>query len=181
MKALVSLLVSIGILMLVTSQTSSGLAQGTEINLIGQEYKWEPFGAAKISQNDTGLKISAKTDFKDELWSRAFLTIQMNSATNRTLNLNLGYASNSVEGKISEYGSTASLEKAKFQAEFRDKNGNKTLWSSVLNNTRGQPVNQTFSVPSKILNQPIEFRLYIMTNGPGQHTLDVNKATIEIH
>jgi len=176
-----SSLISISIIILITNQIPSVLAQVPEINLISQEYKWEPFGAAKISQNDTGLNIAVRTDFKDELWSRGFLPIQLNSATNRSLNLNLEYASNSVEGKVSQYGAIASLQKAKFQAEFRDKNGDKMLWSSVLNSTEGQPVNQTFDLPSNLINQQLEFRLYIMTNGPGQHTLDVNKADIVIH
>jgi hypothetical protein len=166
------------IIILIINQIPYVLAQVPEINLMGQEYKWEPFGAAKISQNDTGLNISVKTDFRDELWSRAYLTTQINSTTNRSMILDIGYASSTSEGSISEYGSTASLAKAKFQAEFRDRNSDKILWSAALNNTNGQQVNQKFTLPGNIINQPVEFRLYIMTNGPGQHVLDVSKATL---
>ena len=175
-----SSIILVSIIMLITNQIPSVLAQVPDRNLISQKYKWEPFGAAKISQNDTGLNIAVDTDFEDELWSRAFLTIQLSSATNKSLNLNLEYASNSIEGKVSQYGSIASLQKAKFQAEFRDKNDDKMLWSSVLNNTRGKTVDQTFTLPSSMLNQPVEFRLYIMTSGPGQHILNVKNATMAI-
>ena len=166
--------------MLIANQIPSGLAQVSELNLINQQYKWESFGAAKISQDDSVLNISVNTDFGDQLWSRAFLTTQFNSSANSSPKLNLEYSSNSVEGKISKYGATASLEKAKFQVEFRDESIDKILWSSVLNNTKGQTLNHIYPIPSSILNQPVEFRLYIMTNGPGQHILNVNKATITI-
>ena len=88
---------------------------------------------------------------------------------NKSQILNLDYASRSFFGN------------ATFFAEIRGKNNSNILWSSFLNNTNGVLSNGTFTLPNDILNQPIEFRLYAATIGPGEHILHVKKASIIIY
>jgi len=144
-------------------------AQGQEMNLIGQQNKWEPYAAAILLQNNTDLNVRVITDNNGKLWNRIFLPTQINSTTNKSQILNLDYASRSFFGN------------ATFFAEIRDTNNSNILWSSFLNDTNGVLSNGTFTLHDNILNQPIEFRLYAATNGPGEHVLHVKKASIIIH
>ena len=66
--------------------------------------------------------------------------------------------------------------------ENNDTNGTKRrLWSSFLHDTSGKLTNETFILPDEVVNKPVEFRLYAITNGPGEHILTVKKASIIIH
>jgi len=110
------------------------------------------------------------------MYNRAFLPVQINSTMNKSLILNLDYASQSAKGN------------AKFMAEIRDNSSevtdnssNKILWYNGLNNTNGQLSNETHTIPNDILNRPLELRLYAITNGTGEHILSVKKASIMIH
>jgi hypothetical protein len=172
-KQITIVLISLGIITSFVGQWSSAIAQNQEINLIGQQNIWKPFGRDTIlSQNNTDLHIIVKTDNNGKLWNRIFLQTQVNSTTNTTNKspiLNL------------DYGSRSFLGNATFFAEIRGKNSSNILWSSFLNNTNGLLSNGTFTLPYHILNLPIEFRLYLTTNGIGEHILHVKKATIMIH
>jgi hypothetical protein len=167
-KMIIFLVISLSILTLLTSQWLSGLAQIPEINLIDKQHVWRPFYDAIISQNNGDLNIVVVTAHKDKIWSRAFLPTQVNSPVNRSVLLTLNYTSES------------SNPNATFLAEFRDNSSSKFLWSSPLNDTSGQLSTETFTLPSDIVNRPVEFRLYIITNSPGEHTLTVKKAGIII-
>ena len=160
-------LISFGIIMSFVGQWSSAGAQIQEISLIGQQNKWEPFAAEILSQNNTDLDMMVKTDNNGKLWNRIFLPTQINSTTNKSQFLNL------------DYGSKSLLGNGTFFAEIRGKN-NSILWSSFLNNTNGLLSNKTFTLHNNILNQPIEFRLYTATNGPGEHILHVKKLSLTI-
>ena len=169
-KQITIVLISLGIITSFVGQWSSAIAQNQEINLIGQQNIWKPFGRdTTLSQNNTDLNIIVKTDNNGKLWNRAFLPTQINSTTNKSSILNL------------DYGSRSFLGNATFFAEIRGKNSSNILWSSFLNNTNGLLSNSTFTLPNHILNLPIEFRLYVTTNGTGEHILHVKKASIMIH
>jgi len=176
-KLIIALVIALSILTLLTSQWPLGLAQSQEIdlipsqeiNLIDNKHTWKRYGDTIISQNQSNLQIVVVTAHKDKTHSRAFLPTQINSTMNKSLILNLDYASQSNKGN------------ATFFVEIRNKNNSNILWSDFLNNTNGLLTNKTFTLPNNILNQPIEFRLYAATNGPGEHILTVKKASIIIH
>jgi hypothetical protein len=175
-KLIIALVIALSILTLLTSQWPWGVAQSQEIilipsqeiNLIDNKHTWKPYGDTIISQNQSNLEIVVVTAHKEKIHSRAFLPTQINSAMNKSL-LNLDYASQSNRGN------------ATFFAEIRAKNSSNILWDDFLNNTNGVLSNSTFTLPNNILNQPIEFRLYLATNGTGEHILHVKKASIMIH
>jgi len=171
-KQITIVLISLGIITSFVGGWSSAIAQNQEINLIGQQNIWKPNAAAILSQNNTDLNIIVKTDNNGKLWNRIFLQTQINSTTNTTNKspiLNL------------DYGSRSFLGNATFFGEIRGKNNSNILWDDFLNNTNGVLSNSTFTLPNNILNQPIEFRLYLATNGTGEHILHVKKASIMIH
>jgi len=143
----------------------SALAQIQEINLIDEKNRWRPFGAAILTQNNTELNVIVVADHNDTLWSRAFLPTQINASANKSPILNL------------DYGSKSHLGNATFFSEIRDKKNN-ILWNKFLNDTSGVLTQSTFTLPNNILNQPIEFRFYVVTNGSGEHTLDVKRASL---
>lgn len=129
---------------------------------------WKPFSSAIVSQNGTDIYMIVVTDFNSTLWNRVYLPIQINSTTNSSVLFDLDYSTMSNSGN------------ATFFSEVRDNSSNKVLWTKFLNNTNGQVVNQSFSLPSNIKNIPLEFRLYITTNSAGEHALDVKKAILTV-
>jgi len=184
LKLIIALVIALSTLTLLTSQWPWGVAQSQEIilipsqeiNLIDNKHTWKPFGDTIISQNQSNLQIVVVTAHKDKTQSRAFLPTQINSTMNKSLILNLDYASQSTKGN------------ATFMAQIRDNtskvtdnSSSKILWYNRLNNTNGQLSNETHTIPSNILNRPVELRLYAITNGPGEHILTVKKASIMIH
>ena len=110
------------------------------------------------------------------MYNRAFLPIQINSTMNKSLILNLDYASQSARGNA-----TFLAEIRDNSSEVTDNSSNKILWYNRLNNTNGQLSNETHAIPSNIVNRPVELRLYAITNGTGEHILDVKKASIVLH
>ena len=152
------------------------LAQSQEINLIDNKHTWKPFFDAIVSQNQSNLHIVVATAHKDKIYSRAFLPIQINSTMNKSLILNLDYASQSTKGNA-----TFTAEIRDNTSEVTDNSSSKILWYNRLNNTNGQLSNETHTIPNNIVNRPVEFRLYAITNGPGEHILTVKKASIMIH
>ena len=168
---IVKISVSIILLFIITftGQWSPALAQNADINLLGQNSTWHPFSAAIVSQNDTSLEILVATNHTDKLWNRAYLPIRILAPTNTTnssVQLTLEYASKSYVGNGS------------FLAQVRDNSTSAIIWTSPLNNTNGQLFNKTFTLPSSILNKVVEVRLYATSTGPGEHTLEVKKATM---
>jgi len=145
----------------------SALAQIQEINLIDQKNIWKPFAAAILSQNNIELNVIVVTDHNGTLWNRAFLQTQINASADKSPILNL------------DYGSKSYLGNATFFSEIKGNSSN-ILWNKFLNDTNGVPTKSAFTLPNHILNQPIEFRLYLVTNGPGEHTLDVKRASLII-
>ena len=145
----------------------SALAQIQEINILDQKNIWKPFSAAILAQNNTELNVLVVTNNNSTLWNRAYLQTQINGSANKSPILDLDYESKSYLGN------------ATFLSEIRDNSSNR-LWHKFLNDTSGVLTKSTFTLPNHILNQPIEFRLYLITNGSGEHTLDVKRANLII-
>ena len=138
------------------------------MNLIGQQTKWQPAGAAHISQNDSNLEILVVTNKTDKTWNRAYLPMRILSNAS-SIHFTVEYASKSNSGN------------ATFVAQVRD-NSSKVLWRGYLeNNTGNQLFNKTFTLPNSILNRPVEFRFNVITNGTGDHVLDIKKATMSFN
>jgi hypothetical protein len=174
-KLIIPLVIALSILTLLTSQLPWVVAQSQEINLIDNKHTWKHFFDANVTQNQSNLHIVVVTAHNDTIYSRAFLPIQINSTTHKPLILNLGYASQSAKGN------------ATFGAEIRGNisgvtgnSSNMILWHHKLNNTNSQLSNETFTIPSGIVNRPVELRLLAITNGPGEHILNVKKATVMV-
>ena len=164
---MVSVILSLSIIITLLSQVPV-LAQNFKINLIHKQFIWKPYSAAILSQNDTDLSIVALTNTTEKLWNRGYLPIQLNYTNGSSILFNL------------EYATLSDLGNATFMSEVRDNVTNTVLWSSKLTNTNGQLSNNTFALPATILNKPVEFRLVIITNETGQHSLDVKKAAVTI-
>ena len=138
------------------------------MNLIGQQTKWQPAGAAHISQNNSDLEILVVTNKTDKTWNRAYLPMRI-----------LSNAS-SIHFTV-EYAAQSKLGNASFLEQVRD-NSSKVLWRGYLeNNTGNQLFNKTFTLPNSILNRPVEFRFNVITNGTGDHVLDIKKATMSFN
>ena len=144
-------------------------AQNPEISLLSQQTVWQPFAAAIVTQNQSGLDILVVTNFTTELWNRGYLPISINSSDNKPMLFNLQYSSDSYQGN------------ARLIAEVRDNKSSEVLWSHGLNNTRGQLSDQFFVLPATVLNKPVEFRLYIITEGVGEHSMTVKKASLSFY
>jgi len=164
---MVSVILSLSIIITLVTQVPV-LAENFKINLIHKQFIWRPYSAAILSQNDTDLGIVAITNTTEKLWNRGYLPIQLNYTNGSSILLNL------------EYATLSDLGDATFMSEVRDNVTNSVLWSSKLTNTNGQLSNNTFALPTTILNKPVEFRLVIITNETGQHSLDVKKAAVTI-
>lgn len=145
---------------------STAEAQNPEISLLSRQTVWKPFAAAIVTQNESNLEILVVNNYTAELWNRAYLPITINSPDIKPMIFNLQYITESNSGN------------ARFIAEIRNNITGEVLWSDGLNNTNGQISDQSFVLPDSILNIPVEFRLYIITDGPGEHLMNINKAAV---
>jgi len=147
----------------------SAQAQILDLDLLSQQTIWQPFAATVVTQNQTRLNMYVTTNYTGELFNRAYLPITVNSSDNKSIILALKYASASYFGN------------ATFFAEIRDNRTDDVLWSDSLNNTNGQNMDQIFLLPVSVLNTPVEFRFYIITNGIGEHSLIFNKVNLSFY
>jgi Dolichyl-phosphate-mannose-protein mannosyltransferase len=139
--------------------------QSKIINLIDQNHIWKHVNYAKVFQQNGSLNITVNTRKSGEVFNRAALQTQVN-LTKKPLLLSFNYASKSIEGK------------AKFYIEVRDKNRANVFWYFLLSNTFGKTITERYILPSTIVDRAIEFRIYLTTNGPGEHDLIVKNASI---
>jgi hypothetical protein len=134
-----------------------------KINLLDNEHIWKARKNVTISQQDGNLNISVISNQTDKIKNLALLRTRLN-LTERPLLLSLSYASNSSSGA------------GTFKVGIADWKEDKLLFSSLLNNTSGNLTNQTFIVPKNIGgDKPLEFRIYIYTNGPGKYFLNFKR------
>jgi hypothetical protein len=94
------------------------------------------------------------------------LPLHLNNTSKEPLLLTLDYFPKSIKGN------------ATFLAEIKDKTSSKILWSSRLNNPDGKSTIETFFLPSDVSNRPVELRLYIITQGAGEHSLTIKNMGI---
>jgi hypothetical protein len=138
-----------------------------KINLLDNEHIWKPRKDVVISQQDGNLKISVISNQTDKIKKLALLRTRLD-LTERPLLLSLSYASNSSSGA------------GTFKVGIADRKEDKLLFSSLLNNTSGNLTNQTFIVPKNIGgDKPLEFRIYIFTDGPGKYFLNFKRIHME--
>jgi hypothetical protein len=131
-------------------------------NLTDDSHNWKPFGSTNVSQVNGNLTISITTDSPQKIFNRAFLQTQVNSSVNAPTFLNFDYAS-----KHLLYPSS----KPMFVIEIRGGDSGEILWTSFLNDTSGKVLNETFLLPSNVVNKPTELRLYIITQGGPSHSV----------
>lgn len=143
-----------------------------KVNLTEQDYVWKPTDHAKVLQQSGNLTVYVDIPAADKTYSRAALETQINSTrTPSILSLDLKYSSKSVAGN------------GTFYAEIRDiqnteGNQDNVVWSRTLNNTDGKVINETFNPPKNITNTPLEIRMYVISDGPGEHVLTITNASI---
>jgi hypothetical protein len=136
-------------------------------NLIDEKNIWKPVNSAEVIHGESNLLIYVNVDnniHTGKLYNRAVLQTQIDTALYPPV-LDLDYTSQSLSGS------------AIFYAEILDNDG-KIMWGRNLTNTGGKLADETFSLPSNIIDKPIEFRLYVITDAPGEHVLTVRKADI---
>lgn len=133
-------------------------------NLIDRNHIWKGFGSAVVTQSDLGLTIRSSTNFEERIFNRGYLvTVLPQSQT--PLHMLLSYSTQSTKGN------------GTFSFEIRDEKGQE-LWSGHLLNTGGEIRDLVFVLPASITQKKIEFRIYIITNGPGDHLVFLTQAKI---
>jgi hypothetical protein len=139
------------------------------LNLIGENNIWEPVNSAQVIRDEsnnllTYVNIDNNNTHTGKVYNRAVLQTQINATLYPPV-LDLDYTSQSLSGN------------ATFYAQILDNDG-KIMWAKYLTNTGDKLADETFSLPSNIIDEPIEFRLYVITDAPGEHILAVTKADI---
>jgi len=150
---------------LFTVQAQPLNATGLLGNLTDENHDWKPWFETNVTQTNGNLTISIINNHTQKLFNRAFLQTQLNTSTIAPLVLTLDYATQSAKGNA-----TFMAEIRDNSSEVTDNNSNKILWSTFLNETSGKLLNDAFTLPSNVLNKPIEFRLYIITEGGPSHS-----------
>jgi hypothetical protein len=171
---IISGIISISIVICIS--TNSVRAQ--EINLIDKNYVWKPTDAAKIFHRDNNsLNILVKTNSTDKIYNRAILQTKLNSTQNRPLLLSLDYSSQSIQRKAIFYAEIVNRQDSGGRSSKITEN-NSISWAITLKNTMGKMRSESFVLPTGAANRPIEFKFYIITDGPGTYALNVNRAKI---
>jgi aldose sugar dehydrogenase len=137
-------------------------ATGVLGNLTDENHYWKPFFDTNVTQTNGNLTISIINNYTQKIYNRAFLQTQLNTSTIAPPILTLDYAS--------KYLYYPPARKPIFIIEIRDVKSNNILWSAFLNVTSGKLLNDAFMLPINVLNKPIEFRLYIITEGGPSHS-----------
>ena len=144
---------------------------GLLANLTDENHIWKPFKPTYVSQLTGNLVISIITENPKKIFNRAFLQTQLNSSINAPPILTLDYASKDILHPPNR--------KPVSIVEIRGDNNSKILWSAYLDDKSGKLRNDSFLLPSSVLNKPIEFRLYIITEGgPSQSTLNLKNLKV---
>jgi len=135
------------------------------IDLIDKNHIWKSFGQAEITQNADNLTIRVDTDEKDLLYNRGFLQTELNLTKPLLLSL--------------DYKVETNVGNATYAIEIRESNSSKILFNSLLDNVSGNATDKTFILPTNInVDEPLEFRVYVITQGTGYHALIINKLSI---
>ena len=140
--------------------------QTVAVNLLdASKYKWKTVNDADVLQRNGKLILIVETDKENKTYNRAFLQSQLNFTMTAEPSITSSqiYSFKSLNGNA-----TVALE-------VRDTENNSILATHELskNSTTAK-----FPLPDNIINKPIEFRLYIITDGPGFHVLSMKEFEI---
>ena len=136
------------------------------INLLDTAYTWKSTKNLDISKNTDNLQMLLITNETQSKNNYAYLATQSNISQTPIL-LSMNYTSMSLLGT------------ATFKIDIYDLDEQRTLYSTMLNNTSGRSIDQTFVLPDDIvLSRYLEFRLYISADGPGEHILNFKRITL---
>ena len=135
------------------------------IDLLDNEHIWKSFEDANITQKIDNLTIRVDSDQKNKMYSRALLQTELNLKKPLLLSM--------------DYRIKANAGNATYAVEIRDSNSSEILFDSVLENLSGSATDKTFLLPSNIIvGKPLEFRVYVITQGTGQHIITISKLDI---
>lgn len=141
----------------------------SRINLIDNSHVWKPNSnsSIKISQSDDKLNILVNASKTHKITKHAFLQTQLKNPKETPLLLALDYASKSPNSNT------------KYFVEIKDDDGqNRRYFKADLRDTSGNLTKSLFILPRTIVDKPLEFRLGIEANSPGQHTMSIERASI---
>jgi dolichyl-phosphate-mannose-protein mannosyltransferase len=147
-------------------------------NLIDKKYIWRVTDVGKIFHRDNNsLNFIVTTNSTDKIYNRAILQTELNSTQNRPLLLSLDYSSQSIDGKAIFYAEIVNRQHSSGRSsKIMENNG--ILWAISLKNTMSKMRSESFVLPTSVANRPIEFKFYIITDGPGTYALNVDRAKI---
>ncbi len=149
------------ITLLSTNLSRLNLPNSQELNLVNQDSQWEPTYGIKLRSN-RGLDMIIETKNTDKQFNKAVLKTNLDSPEKPVL-LALEYASKSFSGN------------ATFLLQIKEKNHNK-YWTQLLDYTSGHFNKDLFVLPDYIIGSPVEVRLTVVTEGPGQHGLVIREV-----
>jgi len=135
------------------------------IDLLDKNHTWKSFGHANITQKLDNLTIQVDSDQKNKMYNRAFLQTELNLKKPLLLSM--------------DYSIKADAGNATYAVEIRDSNSSEILFDSVLENLSSSATDKTFLLPTNIIEgKPLEFRVYVITQGIGQHIITMSKLDI---
>ena len=139
--------------------------QADKIDLIDRNHLWQSFGQAEIIQKENNLTIRVDTDEKNLPYNRGFLQTELTIAKPLLLSL--------------DYRIETNVGNATYAVEIRDPITSSILFSGLLDNLSGNLTEKTFILPTNIsAGKPLEFRIYVITDGTGYHAIVVDKFDI---
>jgi hypothetical protein len=134
------------------------------LDLIDKNHIWKAVGKTDVIQNPNNLSIHIDTEEKGKTYNRAILKTELN-LTNKPIVLSLNYEPGRGLGNVTYF------------LEIRDNNSS-ILFGNVLLGISGNSTKETYILPNNIVGKPLEFRLYMITQGKGDHSLNVGKLSI---
>jgi len=110
-------------------------------------------------------KSFVDTDEKNLSYNRAFLQTELNIAKPLLLSL--------------DYKMETNVGNATYAVEIRDPITSSILFSGLLDDLSGNLTEKSFILPTNVsAGKPLEFRIYVITDGTGYHAIVVDKFGI---
>ena len=135
------------------------------LDLLDKNHIWKSFGQANITHSENNLTIHVNTHHENKTYNRAFLQTELNLKNPLLLSM--------------DYRISANVGNATYAVEIRDSSASEVLFQSVLDNLSGNITHNTFVLPANIVaGKPLEFRVYVVTEGTGQHIITISKLDI---
>jgi hypothetical protein len=135
------------------------------VNLIDQNHVWDTLNYAKLIATTDNMTIFVSPEKTTKIYNRGILTTDL-KLEERPLIMAL------------EYVSTSDVGDASYSLEIRSADSENILWGRALANTEGASVREVFMIPSEVFSDPIEFRIYVVTEGLGHHQIVMKQLAI---